>query len=163
MFAPGAYFWFDRGDDNSIPETVQRWSDSFHLRATSDEVNLENQLDTRYLSAFGLCGAIFSYGLPILLFPVIGGLISTFAGEHGEPIADVFFTVGLGLISYLIGLIVPVTIKTMALQREARRYSRLRYSEKDGYRPASWSIPSNVDLVLAIPGFLLFASIWWGR
>lgn len=163
-FAPGAYFWFDRGDDPSIGKTVERWDRSFHLHDDTDPGSTsETKLYDRYLSAFGLCGAIFAYGLPAVLFVAIGGLIATIGSDQSRPLADTCFTIGLIWISYLIGLSIPVVIKTMALQLEARRFSRLRHSERALYEPAKWSIPSNIDLLLALPGFFLFASIWWGR
>lgn len=160
--APGAYFWFDRGTDATIRDTVIRWRNAFDLVNPPESKETQEQLlNTRYFGFFGLCGAIFGYQAPLLIFPVIIGLRATFGDQEYGALDNITAIIGLTLMSYLAALAVPIVFKTMVAQREYRKFSRLRFDERNNYKPKTWIKPGNIDFIMAIPVFVLIVSIWW--
>lgn len=164
IFAPGAYLWFDRGSDASLKDVVTRWRTTTNIGSSDiEEADLGSQLHDRYLSIFGLCGAVFAYVGPVLLLPIFVGIHLSWGGEPYGPIDDFLMKIGLYALSFLGGLIIPLVVKAMYAQHDWRQYLSLKSADQADFVPRTWVKPGNVDLLLAIPGFMFFVSIWWGR
>lgn len=161
--APGARIWFEREEKRSIKETVENWQRSFQLLGEPDDLGAQKKLCDRYLATLGVGMGAFTYILILFTIPACVGLHLTFTQTDYGPGHDLAMKSCLLIVSALIGLIIPLSIKAMRAQIDWKKCLTLTSEQQSEYKPQNWTTPNNLDLILAVPGFLLFTSIWWGR
>lgn len=164
ILAPGSYYWFDRKADTALSGVVPRWQNALRLRPHGDDHPTKEQLlCDRYLAILAMSASLIAYMGLVFLIPVGVGLYLTFTDGSYDGLPSMSMKVALLFASALIGLGIPLSTKAMIAQHAWKKFGSWTTSAQAEYRPARWTQPGNIDLILAIPGFLFFVSIWWGR